>query len=155
VEKYSSREYIPSYYMDLRRHKKRYELSQQTPNTPAISLMRALRAALDIMDKQGGPTAWAKRHGQAAAHVRKRLQDMGFRIIAELGFESKTVTGFICRDAAEAKKIRSELLEKYGMQIVGSRGAFKETGLRIAHMGNFKTEDLDSILDAIKKISGR
>jgi aspartate aminotransferase-like enzyme len=155
VEKYTSREHIPSYYMDLRRHKKRYEKNQQTPNTPAISLFRALRAALDIMDQEGGPDAWAKRHSQAAARVRERLGRMGFGMIAEQGFDSNTVTGFICKDEAEAKKIRSELLEKFDMQIVGSRGKFKETGLRIAHMGNFKIEDLDAILDAIAEISGR
>jgi aspartate aminotransferase-like enzyme len=155
VEKYSSRDYIPGYYCDLRRHKKRYELSKQTPNTPAISLFRSLQAAFDIMDKEGGPSAWAKRHKEAAAHVRKRLLNMGFDILAESGFESDTVTGFICKDGTEAKKIKSELLEKYDMQIVGSRGPFKENGLRIAHMGNFKIEDFDLLLDAISIISGR
>jgi len=155
VGRFSSREYVPSYYMDLRRHKKRYEKDQQTPNTPAISLFRALRVALDIMDNEGGPSSWAKKHREAGEHVRARLQEMGFGIIAEQGFESDTVTGFVCRDEAEAKKIKGDLLEKYDMQIVGSRGAFKETGLRIAHMGNFRIEDLDSILDAIREISGR
>jgi aspartate aminotransferase-like enzyme len=155
VEKYTSRENIPSYYCDLHRHKKRFELNRQTPNTPAISLFRALRVALDIMDKEGGPVAWAKRHENAAKHVRQRLQDMGFGLIAEPGFESNTVTGFVCKDRAEAKKIKSELLEKYDMQIVGSRGKFKETGLRIAHMGNFKMDELDSVLDAVAEISGR
>jgi aspartate aminotransferase-like enzyme len=155
VEKYTSREYIPSYYADLRRHKKRYEKDQQTPNTPAISIMRALKSAFDIMDEQGGPAAWAQRHEKAAAHVRKRLAEMGFGLIAEQGFESSTVTGFVCRDAKEAGKIKSGLLEKYGMQIVGSRGAFKENGLRIAHMGNFSMEGLDSLLDAVAALSGR
>jgi aspartate aminotransferase-like enzyme len=155
AKKYTSREYIPSYYMDLRRHKKRYEKNYQTPNTPAISLFRALRAAFDIMDSVGGPKGWEKKHKDAAAHVRSQLEKMGFPMIAESGFESNTVTGFVCKDADEAKKIRSKLLEKYKIQIVGSRGAFKETGLRIAHMGNFRMEHLDLALDAISKISGR
>ena len=155
VAKYTSRDYIPSYYCDLRRHKKNYEKNCQTPNTPAISLFRALRAAFDIMDKAGGPKGWAKKHMDAAAHVRARLQDMGFPMIAESGFVSNTVTGFVCRDGEEAKKIKSALLTDYKIQIVGSRGAFKETGLRIAHMGNFQMKDLDLALDAISKISLR
>jgi aspartate aminotransferase-like enzyme len=155
VDKYTSREHIPSYYCDLRRHKKRYEKNKQTPNTPAISLFRALRTAFDIMDREGGPAAWAKRHEQAAKHVRARLQEMGFSMIAEQGFESNTVTGFVCKDSGEAKKIKDGLSQEYDIAIVGSRGAFKEKGLRIAHMGNFKIKDLDFALNAIAKLSGR
>ena len=155
VQRFTSRESIPSYYCDFRRHKKRYEKDCQMPNTPAVSLFRALRVAFDTMDKAGGPSGWVAKHEEAAAYVRKRLGEMGFRIIAEPGFESSTVTGFVCRDGEEAKRIKSTLLEKYGMQIVGSRGVFKETGLRIAHMGNFQMKVLGLALDAISEISGR
>jgi len=151
VERYTKRENIPSYYCDLRRHKKRYEKDQQTPNTPAISLFWALQTAFDVLDKKGGVPGAVKRHGDAAAHVRKRLVDMGFRLIPEKGFESSTVTGFICKDADQAKRIKSTLA-KDGIKIVGSRGAFKDTGLRIAHMGNFEMKNLDACLDAIGRI---
>lgn len=152
VERYSKREKIPSYYCDLRRHKKRYEKDQQTPNTPAITLFWALQKALDIIDEKGGVPAAVKRHADAAAHVRKRLMDMGFPLIAEAGFESNTVTGFICDSGEQAKSMKSKLGSEYGIKIVGSRGKFKENGLRIAHMGNFRMEDLDACLDAIEKI---
>lgn len=149
VARFTSRDYIPSYYCDLRRHKKRYEKDQQTPNTPAISLFWALQKAFDVLDKKGGLPATVKRHSDAAAHVRKRLIEMKFRLIPEKGFESSTVTGFVCRDGEQAKRIKSSLATEYGIKIVGSRGAFKDTGLRIAHMGNFDMKNLDACLDAI------
>jgi aspartate aminotransferase-like enzyme len=152
VEKYSKREKIPSYYCDLRRHKKRYEKDQQTPNTPGITLFWALQKAFDVIDEKGGIPVAVKRHADAAAHVRKRLTDMGFTLIAESGFESNTVTGFICMGAEQAKNIRSRLASEYDIKIVGARGKFKENGLRIAHMGNFDMKDLDACLDAIEKI---
>jgi len=152
VEKYSKREKIPSYYCDLRRHKKRYEKDQQTPNTPGITLFWALQKALDVIDEKGGVAAAVKRHADAAAHVRKRLGEMGFPLIAEPGFESNTVTGFVCESGEQAKGIRSRLASEYEIRIVGSRGKFKETGLRIAHMANFRMEDIDACLDAIEKI---
>ena len=52
----------------------------------------------------------------------------------------------------QRKTIHSRLLEDYNIRIVGSRGAFKENGLRIAHMGNFDKEDIEAALDAIEKI---
>jgi aspartate aminotransferase-like enzyme len=151
VERYSKRASIPSYYCDLRRHKKRYEQDQQTPNTPAISLFWALQKAFDVMEGKGGIPAAVKRHHDASVHVRRRLTDMGFQLIAEKGFESNTVTGFVCGSAEEAKGIKSRLASEYGIKIVGSRGKFKESGLRIAHMGNFEMKDLDLCLDAIGK----
>jgi len=152
VERYTKRASIPSYYCDLRRHKKRYEQDQQTPNTPAITLFWALQKAFDVLDRKGGLPATVKRHSDAAAHVRERIMKMGFPMTAEKGFESNTVTGFICKDAGQAKTIKSRLAREYNIKIVGSRGKFKDNGLRIAHMGNFEMKDLDACLDAIQKI---
>ncbi len=150
VRKYSGRESIPSYYCDLRRHKKRYEKDRQTPNTPGITLFWALQKAFDIIDEKGGPVAAARRHEAAAAYVRKRLVEMGLGLIAEKGFESNTVTGFTTE--LQASEVRKKLKEDYGVEIVGARGAFKEKGLRIAHMGNFNMDEIDLALDAISKI---
>jgi aspartate aminotransferase-like enzyme len=149
VEKFTSRDYIPSYYCDLRRHKNRFEKDRQTPNTPGITLFWALQKAFDLIDKQG-LDGCVKRHADAAAHTRKRLSEMDLPLIAEKGFESNTVTGFIV--PKPAKEVRERLKTEYDIQIVGARGKFKDNGLRIAHMGNFKMSDIDKALDAIEKI---
>lgn len=152
VERYTNRDYIPSHYCDLRRHKKRYQKDKQTPNTPAVTVLWALQKAFDVLDSKGGLAGCVKRHADAAAHTRKRLEGMGFSIIAEKGFESDTITGFKCESAEQAKMIRSRLLSDHNIRIVGSRGAFKENGLRIAHMGNFEMKDIEACLDAIEKM---
>lgn len=152
VEIFTNRNDIPSYYCNLQRHRKRYLKDKQTPNTPAISLFWALQAAFDVLDKNGGVPMAVKRHEKAAAHVRKRLTEIGFPLVAEKGFESNTVTGFVCKDASEAKMIKERLEKEYQIKIVGCRGIYLENGLRIAHMGNFKMEWLDACLDGIEKI---
>ncbi len=151
VERFSKRDSVPSYYLDLRRHKKRYEKDQQTPNTPAVSLFWALQKAFDILDRQGGLATCVKRHAAASAHVRNRLTKMGFELVGEPGFESNTVTGFVCKDAEQATKIKNSLAAK-GIKIVGCRGVYSNNGLRIAHMGNFEMKWLDACLDEIEKI---
>ncbi|MEK6982587.1 MAG: aminotransferase class V-fold PLP-dependent enzyme [Candidatus Micrarchaeota archaeon] len=152
VEVFSSRKEIPSYCFDLRKHKKRFEKDQQTPNTPAVTLYWALQKAFDVMDAKGGTTQAVKRHHDASVHVRKRLVEMGFGLIAEKEFESNTVTGFVCNSPEQAKLIKSKLQSDYNIKIVGARGEFINNGLRIAHMGNFDIKDLDAALDAIGKI---
>jgi len=152
VERYSGRDYIPSYYCDLRRHRKRYEKDRQTPNTPGITLFWALQKAFDIIDEKGGVEACVKRHEAAASYTRKRLEKMGLKIIAEKGFESNTVTGFVCPEGVKAKDVKERLEKEYDIRIVGARGAFKENGLRIAHMGNFDMKNIDACLEALEKI---
>jgi len=152
VERFSGRNDIPSYYMDLNRHKKRFDKDMQTPNTPAVTLFWALQAAFNVLDRNGGIPAAVKRHEVAAAHVRKRLHDMGFGPTAEEGFESNTVTGFVCESPEQAKEIKDRLEKEFDVKIVGCRGVFKDNGLRIAHLGNFEMSWLDTCLDGIEKI---
>lgn len=154
VERYANRKFIPSYYLDLRRHQKRYQKDQQTPNTPAISLFWALQKAFDVLDKNGGLAGCVKRHMEFSEYVRKRVVELGFNLIAEKGFESYTVTGFYADSADRAKMIKDKLAKEYKIKIVGSRGKFKDNGLRIAHMGNVTKQELDACLDAISKIIG-
>ncbi|MBI5223416.1 alanine--glyoxylate aminotransferase family protein [Candidatus Micrarchaeota archaeon] len=152
VEVFSKRTTIPSYYCDLRRHKKRFEKDCQTPNTPAVSLFWALQKAFDVLDQKGGVSGAVKRHHEASEHTRSRLAKMGFEMIAEKGFESNTVTGFVAKSEEQAKTIKSRLSKEFGIKIVGARGKFEKTGLRIAHMGNFELKNIDAALDAIEKI---
>ncbi|MBN1169533.1 alanine--glyoxylate aminotransferase family protein [Candidatus Micrarchaeota archaeon] len=152
VDRYSSRELIPGYYCDLRRHKKYYEKNMQTPNTPAITLFWALQKAFDILDEKGGVEAAVKRHASAAEYTRNRLLDMDIALIAEKGFESNTVTGFVVPEGFKAADVKKRLKAEFDIQIVGARGTFKENGLRIAHMGNFDISNIEAALDAMEKI---
>ncbi|MDO8554586.1 MAG: alanine--glyoxylate aminotransferase family protein [Candidatus Micrarchaeota archaeon] len=152
VERYSEREKIPSYYLNLKRHQKIYQKDGQTPNTPAISLFWALQKAFDVMDRNGGLQGAVKRHMELSAHIRERLIELGFGLIAEKGFESYTVTGFYADSPEKAKNIKDRLAKEYKIKIVGSRGKFKDNGLRIANMSNVTKEELDKCLDAIEKI---
>ncbi len=152
IDRFSKRDLVPSYYIDLRRHKKRYEKDQQTPNTPAVSLFWALQKAFDVLDRNGGLVSCVQRHANAAAHVRSRLTKIGFKLVAESGFESNTVTGFVCENTEQAKTIKEQLNKQYGIKIVSCRGIHLNNGLRIAHMGNFKNEWLDECLNRIEEI---
>ena len=150
VSRIESREKIPSIYCDLRKHRKRYLKNQQTPNTPAVSLFQAMRKALDIIEREGGIPAWAKKHSEASIYVRSRITGMGFSLIPEPGFESPALTAFYCDNADEVKK---RMLSERKITIVGCKGELNGKGLRIAHMGNFLKEDLDLCLDTLEKIS--
>lgn len=150
VSRIESREKIPSIYCNLKKHRKQYLKNQQTPNTPAVSLFQAMRKSLDIIDREGGMPAWAKKHAEISAYVRSRITEMGFSLIPEPGFESPALTAFYCDNADALKK---RMLSERKITVVGCKGELNGKGLRIAHMGNFQKEDLDLCLDALEKFS--
>lgn len=149
IGRIESRESIPSHYCDLRRHRKRYLKNKQTPNTPAISLFYSLRKALDVIDSAGGFAPWHEKHAKEAEYVRSRITSMGLKLIPEPGFESPALTAFFCENANEIKK---RMLTEKQITIVGCKGELMGKGLRIAHMGNFRREDLDSCLSALEEL---
>ncbi|MDD5022657.1 MAG: alanine--glyoxylate aminotransferase family protein [Candidatus ainarchaeum sp.] len=149
VQRINSRDRIPSFYCDLREHKKRYEKDGQTPFTPAISLMWALKKSFDLIDSEGMENV-RKRHKELSEYVRKRVVGAGFELIAEPEFESYTVTAF--KSNGNAKELRKRLKEEFGIVIVGCKGAYAENGLRISNMGHVTKEMLDNCLDALEKI---
>ncbi len=149
VEQIESRGKIPSVYSDLRKHRKRWLKNQQTPNTPAISLFQALQKSFNLIDAEGGIPAWAEKHKKASEYVRKRVTEMGLKLIPEPGFESHSLTAFYADNANEVKK---KMLTERKITIVGCKGELNGKGLRIAHMGNFLKEDLDLCLDTLQRI---
>ncbi len=151
VSIYRSRTDVPSYTLDLKRHGTRFDKDKQTPNTPAIATMYALVEAFNVIDELGGLEASVRRHEEGAKYTRERLTELLLPLISEAGFESNTVTGFVASSAEKAKAIK-EGLAREGIQIVGSRGKFEKTGLRVAHMANFTREELVMCFDTMARI---
>jgi len=150
IERIESRDKIPSVYCDLRKHRKRWLKNKQTPNTPAVSLFRSLQMAFDIIDAEGGIEAWADKHKKMSEYVRGRITELGFKLIPEPGFESHSLTAFYVDNANEVKK---KIADERKVTVVGCKGELNGKGLRIAHMGNFRKEDIDLGIDTLEKIT--
>ena len=137
-----------NYYMDLKKCRK-FMLKRQTPYTPAVSLFYGLQAALDYMDARGGIPANIERHAKAAAYSRAWVGKNGFKVVAEPGFESNTITGFWTDKCDDIKK---RLVSEYNIETAGGMGELKGKILRICHIGNFTQQELDTLLLAMEKI---
>ncbi|HIH19319.1 TPA: alanine--glyoxylate aminotransferase family protein [Candidatus Micrarchaeota archaeon] len=140
-----------SFYLDMKKYKKDMENSQ-TPYTPAVSAIFSIKAALDYIDSRGGWEAHRARHGAAAEKSRKFVESMGYKVFAEPGFYSPTITGFILENADE---IRKQLREKYQLVTARDFGELQGKFFRICHIGNFEDKDLEYAFDAIRKVLGK
>jgi predicted phosphoserine aminotransferase len=119
----------------------------QTPATPAVSLLFALDRQLDDMLAEGMENRFA-RHLAMRDRTLEWTRSKGFDIFAAPGYESPTVT---C--ASNNLGIDISALNKYlrtqGMIISNGYGDLKGKTFRIAHMGDTQMEDLGMLFAAM------
>ena len=124
----------------------KYLLKNQTPATPAISLLWALEASLDRIMAEGLAARFA-RHAQLADRVRGWAAEK-FGLFAEEGYRSQTVTCVKKTRAIDVKALNTFLKTKC-MQISDGYGQVKDTTFRIAHMGEIQMHDVNELLASI------
>jgi len=124
----------------------KYLVKNQTPATPAISLMWAAGAALDRILAEGVDARFA-RHAQMAARAQAWASEK-FDLFAQAGYASQTVTCVRNTRGVDVKAL-NKYLRARGMEISDGYGKLKGATFRIAHMGEITPADLDTVLAAI------
>ncbi|MCM3875601.1 MAG: aminotransferase class V-fold PLP-dependent enzyme [Thermoanaerobaculia bacterium] len=123
-----------------------FAAKKQTPTTPCLPLLYALDVQLDHILAEGVENRWA-RH----AAMRKTIEDWsakhGFRVFAEAGAHSPTVTSLIPPEGVNAEELNKAL--KAMKWTTGSGyGKLKATNVRIGHMGDVDVASVESYLKA-------
>lgn len=129
---------------------KKYE-ANQTPATPAISLIQALNVQMDDILTGGLEGRW-QRHKDMA----KIVQDWArkyFALYSDERYLSPTVTNVKNTRGISVKELNAEL-GKRGAMISNGYGELKEKCFRIAHMGDLTVDDINWLLGQINDILG-
>ena len=78
-----------NYYLDMKRYRKSGSSTPETPYTPSVSLMYAMREAL-IAVMEEGLESRIERHKLAALATRNRIKAMGLELFSQLEVSSNT-----------------------------------------------------------------
>lgn len=130
------------YYFDFLTLEK-YLVKDQTPATPAISLLMALNVQLEAMMAE-------TMNGRFARHIAMRdltqtwAKARGFAPFAAAGYESPTVSNFHNNLNIDINALNSFLRER-GMIISNGYGNLKGKAFRISHMGDIQPADLEAL----------
>ena len=120
----------PCFYLDLKAYRKSVA-SDDTPYTPAVSLIRGLQVAVDKINEIGIETIWARTSLLAAA-TRAAGEAIGLRIFSRQPGDS--VTALTLPEGID-DSIRAKLRDKYGVSVAGGQAQLKNKIIRISHMG--------------------
>jgi aspartate aminotransferase-like enzyme len=140
---------FPKYYFDLSLYEK-FAQKNQTPATPAVSVLFSLQTALDLMKKEGREKIF-QRHIELRDYFRGEIKKLGLKLLVSDDEASPTVTSLFPPSQVDEKVWRNLLKEKYDLIIAGGMGKLKGKIVRVAHMGYVSKSDLDQVIDSFKK----
>jgi aspartate aminotransferase-like enzyme len=135
------------YYFDLKKAKEFMD-KKQTPWTPALPQMYGLKEGLRLIAEEGLENCFA-RHRRLGSAVRAACNVMGLKLFADPKHASNAVTAIYAPDGITPKRIRSLLLDKYGVVLAGGQGKVQDTVLRIGHLGYVNETDIITTLAAL------
>lgn len=130
------------YYFDFLTLEKSL-VKNQTPATPAISLLFALDLQLEKMAAEGMESRWA-RHLAMRDMTIAWAEKHGFELLAPAGYRSPTVT-CVRNNLGINISALNKFLRERGMIISNGYGSLKDTSFRLAHMGDFTPSDMEEL----------
>jgi aspartate aminotransferase-like enzyme len=141
-------------YFDLIEFDK-YIRKNQTPNTPAVSLMFALQVQVEHIMAEGIEARWA-RHTEMAQRTWRWVDEMrergvGISVLAPEGYRSPTVTCIRVAEGQTGSAINSAMKAK-GFVIAPGYGNEKDMMIRIGHMGEHTLDELEVLLEALGEV---
>ncbi len=136
------------YYFDLKAAKKNLA-SNTTPWTTPTHLIFGLRAALDLILKEGIENVW-KRSSRLAEATRKGLQAMNLTLFSKRPADSVTAANVPA--GVDGKKFVKVLRDSYGVGLAGGQGSMEGKIFRISHMGYTDERDIAIVLDGVERV---
>jgi aspartate aminotransferase-like enzyme len=137
---------LPKFYFSLQKALKAHE-KNDTPWTPAISLIIGVDTSLKMIREEGIEEIW-KRHERLAMALRAGIQAIRLRLFSDS--PSFAVTTVWLPDGIEWRAFNTTLKQKYGITIAGGQEEFAGKIFRIAHLGYYDELDIITILSALE-----
>lgn len=138
---------LPRYYFDFKKAKKSLD-KNDTPYTPAVSLIVALRESLCLIRKEGLKNVF-KRHKLMAEATRTALTALGFKLFSSTF--CNVVTSAYVPERIDSTQLVKLMRTKYGVSIADGQGELKGKIIRVAHLGHIQAADIKVGISAIEQ----
>jgi aspartate aminotransferase-like enzyme len=140
------------YYFDFIEFAKNAE-KNNTPSTPAISLIYGLQHILGVIATEGVSKRFA-RHRSNNAMIHEWGARREFRNFAPVGNQSVSLTCFHTPAGFDQGAFIKTLKSKHGFVINGGYGKVKGITFRISNMGNETAATIKELIDAMDDVLG-
>lgn len=145
----AARSKMPKYYFNLQTAQRMLDKGQ-TPFTPALPQVVALREAMKIYFAEGRESCYA-RHRRMASAVRSAAGVLGLELLVkEERYASPTVTAVVNPPQVDGEQLRVMLRNRFGVEIAGGQGMLQGKIVRLGHLGAVGELDVIAGLAALE-----
>jgi len=135
-------------YFDVEEHIQRLEKDGQTPWTPPMQLLNAVRSSLQMMSDEGYEEVFC-RHRRLSRVCRRSVQSLGLDVFPRRPAVAGTAVEV--PESINALELQKRIHSNYGIYLPGGRGDLKERLIRIGHLGEVDYFDVITVLAAIEQ----
>ncbi len=137
---------LPSYYLSLKKALKSYQ-NNDTPFTPAVSLIIGLDESLQMIKAEGIENIW-KRHRRLSAACRTGCDALGMRLFSNS--PSFAVTPVWLPEGVDWKTFNKVLKLENGITVAAGQDAYAGKIFRISHLGFYDELDMLTVIGALE-----
>jgi aspartate aminotransferase-like enzyme len=134
-----------AYYLDLRAYRKKLA-DGDSPYTAAVSLVRGVAKACQMIRAKGREQLWADTAAQARA-MRAAAAPLGMSLFSSSPADS--VTALCVPESVDEDKLRKDLIANHSVQLAGGQGTMKGRIVRVSHMGAATMDDQVAVIKAL------
>ena len=139
---------LPRYYLDWHGAADS-QAKGDTAFTPAVSLVAALRAALELIEARGPESVWAHNRRLARA-AREGVKGLGLELFSPDDDSAAMVTAFRMPDGIDGQECYAVLRDRHGIVLAGGHGRLRGHIMRIGHMGYMNEFDILTALAGLE-----
>lgn len=145
-----------SVYLDLHTHWATQE-QDNTPFTPAVQVLHAMREALMELGEEG-LAARIARYAENARVLRQGMAALGFSILVPEAARSTILTTFRLQPGLDYESLH-DAMKRRGYVIYAGQGDIRTYAFRVANMGTLTPKDMAAVVDAfaasLEELQGR
>jgi serine---pyruvate transaminase len=138
---------IPQYYFSLKKALKAHA-AEDTPFTPAVSLVIGLDEALQMIKAEGMENIWT-RHERLASACRQGCNALGMKLFSNS--PSFAVTPVWLPEGVDWSAFNKALKNKNGITIAAGQDDYKGKIFRISHLGFYDELDMLTVIGGIER----
>ena len=155
AQKALTRSDLPKYYFNFSNTLKALK-KNDTPFTPAVSLVRGLEESLEMLATEGVENVW-KRHAEVARFVRQEILGLGLELFSKA--PSNALTAIVMPDGVASGDLIKHMRDVHGVVMADGQGELQGKLVRFAHMGAACTmkdakRGVDAFSAALKTVRG-
>ncbi len=139
---------LPKYYFSLKAALKSYA-KDDTPWTPAVSLIMGLDLVLDMLLNEGIDNVLA-RHAKLAHVTREAVKAVGLEVFAKR--PSNAVTSVKVPEGVDGKALVKTMRDREGITIAGGQSELAGKIFRIAHLGYMDQYDTIATISCVEMV---